>query len=712
MYKKKFRQIFLFVLLITIQVEYVAAKQYAVTIRDLWTGKPLPAVNIIYGIDTLRTDASGLFKLVENDGYSGKLHITYSGYFGSTVDLSNLSKTSIYLTPIENTAIITVVRPKESTGRLMLPAHVSRINVKQITGINKISLQNILTSESGILIKSYGSSGQMQTISLRGMSAGQTQVLFDDIPLNDLQLGSVDFSQYSLNNLDRVEIYRGGNTLFGGSGAVGGVINLHPESPAEKLSCGATFGYTSYANKMFSGYVNVPYKQLRQRLFIEKSYGDNEYKTGYNNKQANLKNRDYDRITGGYYNEFQFSDKSSVRLYISTYKNQAGSPKPYVNEQSEQINLARIGHDQTFIKIKYLKNIPKGSFYIQTYLRNEWMDYSDPSANPDISSLHFNQEKGFQIRGHYLFRKNLLIHSGLEAAWQKIKSSEAGKHQKQRYAPYILFDWVVLKNYHWIETLHINGSARLEAYSNSEPILLPGIGFSINRENFQIYFSAGKNYRAPTFNDLYWAVWGNPELRAERSINTEAGFDYYAALRQFKITAHLGGYMNHVTDQVKWAPTGSYWQPVNIREVYSRGLEWQLQFSDQSENNSVRFNYTYGLAEKDKAEFEGDQTAGNQLPYLPRELWNVSLQLGWKDLHFILDGHGSSFRYLTIQNDPDQIIPSYHVWRFGVDYQLTWQNCVWKLSAGVENLLNKEYAVMPGYPMPPRNYRLTVSMDI
>ena len=199
-------------------------------------------------------------------------------------------------------------------------------------------------------------------------------------------------------------------------------------------------------------------------------------------------------------------------------------------------------------------------------------------------------------------------------------------------------------------------------------------------------------------------------MEPEKSINIEGGIEYGRNINQIlTFDIHAAIYQNKVKDQIKWLPGASVWTPQNISEVLSRGLEIETSFSDMKSIHRIVFNYRYGISEKHQVEFTGDNTAGNQLPYLPREQWNLKAKSGWRSMRFGINYSGVSFRYKTIQNEADQILPTYSVFDSWIGIDINLNKYKIRLSMSIENLFNKDYEVMDGYPMPPRNYTFRIS---
>ena len=677
----------------------------------------MSGAEIILSDTTIIADDRGSFLL--NFEYLNFKSITIkkNGYFDNTVNKGDLTSPIIYLTPVENTLSIMCIQPQLTDTPLQLPSSTSYIFINQTDQISNNNIANVLAEQTGIFMKSYGPAGSMQSISVRGMSPEQTQILFDGIPLNSLQLGSVDMGYYSLSNIGSLEIYRGGNALFGGSGSIGGSIDIHPSLLSYDFDYKATSSINSLHAFNFNTSYDIPIKNYRQRIFIRHANASNDFKTEYEGKKVALENRDYKEISYGYQNAYNLGHDLSIQGYVSGYKRDAGSPQAFINPEKEKENAARSKVENYLAKIKLDYNPDQFGFSLQGYHRDEQMEYADSSVVIDFESLHSihkNKETGVQLRLHYPVLKRAVINGGFESAWQRINSTDSDEHSRYRTAGYLLSDYSIYSDYSgFVRSLNFNGALRYEYFSNYGHIFLPGFGFNVQGYFWQLYLTGSKNYRIPTFNELYWQPGGNENLNPEKSLNFETGIEIKSHTSRYLFyNFRTALYQNTVKDQIKWLPdNGSIWTPQNISEVLSRGIELEVSIHDVGDIQMFSCNYRYSLSEKYKAEFEGDGTVGNQLPYLPREQFNLAGRTGWRFLRMGINYSNVSFRYKTIENESDQILSSYQTVDTWGGFEFDFNKNKVRVSLAIENLFDENYQVMDGYPMPWRNYTLTLSSE-
>ncbi|MGD8979615.1 MAG: TonB-dependent receptor, partial [candidate division WOR-3 bacterium] len=137
----------------------------------------------------------------------------------------------------------------------------------------------------------------------------------------------------------------------------------------------------------------------------------------------------------------------------------------------------------------------------------------------------------------------------------------------------------------------INSSIRYDHNSQFGDFLSPGVGLVIvTTPHVWLKISAGKTFRAPTFNDLYWPQSGNPDLQPEHGwayemrVETSPWSTIFGALSVF---------MRNIDDRIAWMPgSDDLWQPQNLNYLGVRGAELEIeqQFSDFA---SYSINATY-----------------------------------------------------------------------------------------------------------------------
>lgn len=113
---------------------------------------------------------------------------------------------------------------QSSTGKV-----VTVISHEQLSRSAGKSVAQVLNEQAGITINgALNNAGSVQTVYMRGASAGRTLILMDGVPLNDPSTITTDYdlNLFSINDVERIEVCKGPQSTLYGSDAIAGVINI------------------------------------------------------------------------------------------------------------------------------------------------------------------------------------------------------------------------------------------------------------------------------------------------------------------------------------------------------------------------------------------------------------------------------------------------------------------------------------------------------
>jgi outer membrane cobalamin receptor len=148
--------------------------------------------------------------------------------------------------------------------------------------------------------------------------------------------------------------------------------------------------------------------------------------------------------------------------------------------------------------------------------------------------------------------------------------------------------------------------------------------------------------------------------------------------------------------------------PINIKQVWSRGLETRLKV--QTKNISLIGNYAFTKSTNEITTDPLDISVGKQLRYVPLHKGGISFILKEGDLIFTIN-----------QNYTGQVITSYGTLenKFLPDFILTHITISYSpyyipvsIKGEVKNLMNKSYTTYQNYPNPGRELLLTLTYII
>ena len=152
------------------------------------------------------------------------------------------------------------------------------MNTEKLNSLPAQNLGELLNTESGTFIKTYGS-GSLATSSIRGGSAGHTLVLWNGFSLQSPVLGLLDLSLLPLSSAEEISLQKGGNSALWGSGAIGGVIALNNKSDFNNkifTNIKSTFGsFGNFNQEVKFGFGNSRVQSVTKLIHQQ---GENDFK--------------------------------------------------------------------------------------------------------------------------------------------------------------------------------------------------------------------------------------------------------------------------------------------------------------------------------------------------------------------------------------------------------------------------------------------------
>lgn len=245
----------------------------------------------------------------------------------------------------------------------------------------------------------------------------------------------------------------------------------------------------------------------------------------------------------------------------------------------------------------------------------------------------------------------------------------------------------------------------LNTRENALTVWIPGVGFSYNLNTLTLFGGVHRGFSPP----------GNaPGQLPEKSVNYELGTRFGIAGINGELTGFYNDYSNLLgSDLAASGGTGNLDQ-FNAGSVSVKGMEVLLNYEFLPKNKSISipitFNYTL-TDSKFRSSFGsedalwGTVTSGDELPYLARNQWNVTIGLEHEKIEVNLNSRYTGAFRTRSGSGPipeNERINSNFVLDLGSKYSVS-EHVV--LTANILNLLNARYAVSsvpaglrPGHP--------------
>ncbi len=552
---------------------------------------------------------------------------------------------------------------------------------------NAASLTETLRYNSSIYFKENGF-GMVSSPSFRGTNAAQTAVIWNGVKINSVFTGQTDFNTISPLNYNEIAIRSGGGGVQFGSGAVGGSVHLNNSYSFKKIDSteiGLRFGSFSTLGGNASTTQTWGDHYLNVGLDFISSENDYEYvgKNKTNNHGQFLRfaakvneARKLKRGVATWNSEYTYNDRNfsgSLNTIGKDAYNDIATRNLWQLQQNAGIFSTKMSVAHLFEQYKYFPN-------------SENPLYTGGKANTFIGA--------FQTEV-FLYRK-LRIHGKVEYTFVDAEGDNVGNHSRKTLAA------VFLLNHKLSEKFNYGINLRKEFLNEFDnPFLFSADAKWNISKNYALRLNGSKNYRVPTFNDLYWYAGGNVDLQPETSYQVELGQEFSLG----NLKADVAAYYISSEDLIKWIPgNGGIWQPENIHRTRNYGIEAVLGYFVKFGNQqSLDFNANYSFT---KAE---DLQKEKQLIYVPFHKAAGTLEYNFNSFSAYFQGLFNGEAFTTTDNSDS--VETYTIFNLGAEYRLP---CVPKITFGgrLKNVFNVYYENVAYRPMPSRNIEIFLNFNI
>lgn len=563
-------------------------------------------------------------------------------------------------------------------------------------------LGQLLSMESGVFVKSYGL-GSSATTSMRGGSAGHTQVIWNGLPVQNPMLGQLDFSLIPIGFVDDVSVAYGGNTASWGSGAISGTVFLE-NKPIDNEGVSASVRSELGSFGRFDQQVKMGFGEGKVRSVIRYFHQEAENDFSYEltpdmpeRKQTNAAIKQDGLLHEFYWKPKQNQELSTQVWWQETYRE---IPPRMVQARSEAKQSDR------FIRsaIRWKKWGEKKVLSLRGGLFREKQGYVDPLAGLDTEN---NFWKGLvEVGQEWHISQKQKLQIGLNHHWLQSNAGAYGQpRQQNRTAAFALFRQ---RFGVWESQLNI----RQELMDGGLVPIVPVVGLEGQVLDWlKVKGKVSRNYRLPTLNDLYWQPGGNPDLKPEQGWSEEVGMEILKE-KDHRIYKYEFTFFNrNISDWVQWAIVDgqSFYSPHNITKVWSGGIEQRIQVNWQLNKTNVRLKggYDYIRSTYQEAVENPKFDKGEQLAYTPEHQWFGGLRIeneNWS----IAYQHRYTGRVGTLTFSE---LDNYHIGSLYLNYKFKTPVFQSRLFFHLENIWDTKYQVIEYRAMPGRYFRFGTSIS-
>lgn len=610
-----------------------------------------------------------------------------------------------------------------SLGQTMSPSRLWKMTRRDIDAGNGTTVGEMLSGTPGTFVQLYGVGGSLQTLALRGMDAEHTLALLDGVPINNIQTGLVDLRLIPLDDVEQVETVRGGGSGVYGSNALGGVLNILTTGLSKSAYTRVEGDVGSFDLSRFAVSSHIlPADDFQMTFGYAQERGRNNFPFTFQQNEvpvtAERSNSDDLERSGFMKLMWQSSSRVESNFFVNYVTADRGTPGPLLTIENQ--GTARQADEQLqaiassrFLLADNVLGSVSGSF------QNAYEHYVDAGGTFPADNYYRNLLYQISSRLQYFASPDISFQTGGEFG-NAIAIGNALPDEKIRTQASVFISSEMHDDFGLTEfRFGLFPSMRYDHFNPVQEAWSPRLGGNIESHfdemTITFHAAAGKDFRVPTFNELFFSGaggTGNPLLQPERSVSGECGltFDYHLfGFQEFDAT-----YYSISTDnRIYWLPTSAQFvSPQNIENTRSSGLETELRWHPFSEHISVEGTYSWIDAVNRSS---NNQVFGNQLPYIPLETGGGSISCDFPvDGSFFSSVFGKVSDSYTgqrfITEDDQTALPSYHVLNGNIGCEIILNDIPVRIKYEVNNVADVSYVGMPGYPMPLRNQQLSVTV--
>lgn len=624
-----------------------------------------------------------------------------------------------------------------SATKTEIPAKQATSAVEVITGeeLERKKIKTVIDGlrlAQGVFATSSGGPGTQASVKMRGAFARHTLVMIDGVIVNSPTDGAYNFANLSAENIDRIEILRGAQSMLYGSDAIGGVISIYTKKGAGKPTASAFIEYGSFATFREGGQISgakgpfdfsASLSRWDTSSFSAVNYRRGAFeRDGFHNWQASGKLgvslpkngrvefniRWYDSRTSfdGFADSGAPADVFGARTTNRNLILNGTWEQPLTPWWTTKLTLSQANE-------RLLSESGNVGFNLNT---RQFIGASPTSCFPNFDSCFTPFSTDLEILNRRLEWQNnfrigefLLLTAGYQL--RREEGDSAGFFGSTQPARTISSNagFAQAQVNLW-DRLFLTAGGRHDSYNTFEDATTYRVtgGYSVKETGTKFRGSYASGFKAPTMNDLFFQsssqAFGNPNLKPEKSLGMDVGIDQ--SLFQGRLQLSAGYFWNRFRNLIQFASGGTLcppatfgFCPINVADAKTQGWEFAFKLT-LLKGLDLRGQYTYTLTRA--FDTPGNPLGGDKrLPRWPVDQGTVGLTYQPIDsVRLNLDYRFVGARNNNLANTPSQVLGSFNVVNLSASYDIT-KN--WQAYVRVDNLFNENYEELLFFGTPIRS---------
>lgn len=609
-------------------------------------------------------------------------------------------------------------KKQSETGKV-----ITIINRQQLERSGGKTLGELLNTIAGTsIIGANNNAGTNLTASIRGASAGNVLILLDGIPVNDPSVitNYFDLNFISTDQVERIEILKGGQSTLYGSDAVAGVINIISRKAGDKKI---------NINGSFTG---GSYNTLKQSIGLGGRGSTADYAVNYTHINSDGFSTAYDKNNTGIfdndgYNQHAVNGRLGFRAGRKIKASLFGTYNNYNTDldaagfTDERDYSVKNNNRQIGAGIVYTFN--KGTIHINYNYNRAERSYLDDSSHKSSPYLTY-AKSNYVGRTHYAELYGSLKFD----RWELLAGGDYRFNNTDQwywstgpfgpYAPPVLkvemnqlspYASVIYKNHNF--NLELGGRLNIHSEYGSN------ISFTFNpsywvKNKIKIFGNLYSAFKTPTLYQLFDQSAGNASLAPEKGIIGEAGVELSVVKN---IRARAVGFYRNTKEAIIYTFNPSTFESkyLNVSKQTNYGAELEAGYTAGKLNITANYTYTNG---KTTAAYDGTGTPlGKDTSYfnlyrIPKHAINLNAGVQVTKLIFAgIQIHSVSSREEFVYGSTPETLKGYATIDLYGEYRLGKGA---KFFLDLKNITNKQYFDFLGYNARRFNFTTGVSFQL
>lgn len=574
--------------------------------------------------------------------------------------------------------VVTASRTAQTQDQAL--AAVTVIERAELERLQPASLPDLLTGRAGFSLANNGGPGKSTSVFLRGTESDHVLVLVDGVKLGSATSGGASLQDIPVEQIERIEIVRGPFSSLYGSEALGGVIQIFTRRPHGAFAPNFSVALGSERTRRASVGVGGRSGDTERGGWYAIQAG-HEQTDGIN---AYRGRRNFDPDRDGYRNQslslqggYRFNQRWDGELrvfraegrneYDGSLNNEADTVQQVVGGRvryapGDRLRFTASAGASADLSENFLNGVYSSNFDTRRRLGSL---QADIGAGAGLLTVGYDWS-GDEIHSNTRYARDRRINRGLFGQWQR----DFGRHSLQA---------------------GVRRDDDSQFGGETTGSLLWGWNFT---EHLRLGASYGTAFKAPTFNELYFPGYGNPELGPE----TSRSFELSLRGEHGQVRWALHAFDTRIDDMIAFdASLGDSGGPNNIDRARIRGIEAEggVRVAD--------WDLRASLTRLDPRNDGDNPNHDNFLPRRARASGRIDADRRFGRFSMGASVTGAGERYDNLANTTR--LGGYGLADLRVGYAFAPS---WNLQLSAANLFDKRYETAALYNQPGRTWLLTL----